>query len=298
MRTTRANPSSMAASTVPVPSTCPCTMWPPRRSLARSGSSRFTWSPAPRGPSDERRSVSAITSARKPSVDGSTAVRQTAFTATESPGPSSAPSGVDTRRRTPSPSSSTASTLPMPATSPVNTRSPLLQPRADQHVVADALDGEGLGAQRGADLVHARPGHRGARAPSAGDDRGHERVVLVDLARVEERSGQARPALQQHRLDLALPEFLEARADALGVGRALHADHLDARGLELPGGGAVGAAGADDDRRDVARGAHELRGERQARRRVEHDAARLALGAWGACSELRVVGQRSADADG
>src|SRR3954463_11913583 len=156
-------------------------MWPPSRSDARSGSSRFTWSPAPSGPSDERRSVSAITSARKPSAVGSTAVRQTPLTATESPGPSSAPPAAATRRLPPAPSSSTASTLPMPATSPVNTLSPLLQPRADQHVVADALDGEGLAAQRGADLAPARPGPRGARAPSAGDDRGHERVVLVDL---------------------------------------------------------------------------------------------------------------------
>ena len=47
----------------PVPSTWPCTTWPPRRSPARSGSSRLTSSPAPSGPSEVRRSVSGITSA-------------------------------------------------------------------------------------------------------------------------------------------------------------------------------------------------------------------------------------------
>src|SRR3954469_20877363 len=242
MRTMRAKPSSSSDSTVPVPSTWPCTMWPPRRSLARSGSSRFTWSPAPSGPSDERRSVSAITSARKPSADGSTAVRHTPLTATESPGASSAPSGVDTRRRTPSPSSSTASTLPMPATSPVNIGLPLLEARADQHVVADSLDRHRLGAQGGADAVDARARNRGAGAAAAGHDRRDERVVLVDLAGVEERAGQVRTALEQHGLDVALAELLERRAHALRVGRPLHADHLDAGGLELAGGRAGGAA--------------------------------------------------------
>src|SRR5215213_9073702 len=210
MRTTRAKPSSVADSTVPVPSTWPCTMWPPRRSPARSGSSRLTLSPAPSGPSDERRRVSAITSARKPSGAGSTAVRQTPLTAIESPGESSAPSGVATRSRAPSPSCSTASTLPIPATSPVNTiRSPLPEPRADQHVVADALDLDGLCAQRVLDLVDARPGDGRARAPAAGHDRRDERVVLVDLAGVEERAGQPRAALEQHRLDVALPQLVE-----------------------------------------------------------------------------------------
>ena len=47
-----AKPSSVADSTVPVPSTWPCTKWPPRRSAARSGSSRFTCSPDSSGPSE------------------------------------------------------------------------------------------------------------------------------------------------------------------------------------------------------------------------------------------------------
>src|SRR3954469_23833380 len=178
-------------------------MWPPSRSDARSGSSRFTRSPAPSGPSDERRSVSAITSAPKPSADGSTAVRHTPLTATESPGARSAPSAVDTRRRTPSPSSSTALTLPMPATSPVNTsRSPLLETRADQDVVADPLDLDGVGAQGGADRVDALAGDRRPGAPAARHERRDEGVILVDLAGVEERAREPRTALEQQRLDV------------------------------------------------------------------------------------------------
>ena len=98
-RTTREKPSSRTDSTVPVPSTWPCTMCPPRRSPARSGSSTFTSSPSPSGASEVRRSVSAITSAANDPPFGSTAVRQTPFTAIESPGASSVASGVSTSRR-------------------------------------------------------------------------------------------------------------------------------------------------------------------------------------------------------
>ena len=49
--------------TAPTPSTWPCTTWPPRRSCARSGSSRLTRAPAATSASEERRSVSCITSA-------------------------------------------------------------------------------------------------------------------------------------------------------------------------------------------------------------------------------------------
>ena len=44
--TTRAKPSSRTSRTVPSPSTWPCTTWPPRRSVARSGSSRLTAAPS------------------------------------------------------------------------------------------------------------------------------------------------------------------------------------------------------------------------------------------------------------
>src|SRR5687767_6444733 len=182
-------------------------MWPPRRSDARSGSSRLTESPWPSGPRDERRNVSAITSVRKPAGLGSTAVRQTPLTATESPGSSSPPSGVATWSRTPSPSCSTACTLPSPATSPVNIGLPLLEPCADQHVVGDPLDLDGRGAGSGIDRVDALAGDRRAGAAAARDDRGDERVELVDLARVEERAGQARAALEQHRANVALAEL-------------------------------------------------------------------------------------------
>ena len=48
------SPPRAARATVAVPSTCPCTMCPPRRSPARSGSSRLTREPARREPSAVR----------------------------------------------------------------------------------------------------------------------------------------------------------------------------------------------------------------------------------------------------
>src|SRR6185295_15270938 len=99
IRTTRELPSSVTDSIVPVPSTCPCTRWPPSRSLARSGSSRFTSSPIWSGASDVRRSVSGMTSAANEPFSRSVAVRQTPFTAIESPGSSSSarPLSISTR---------------------------------------------------------------------------------------------------------------------------------------------------------------------------------------------------------
>src|SRR4051812_23317900 len=167
-------------------------MWPPRRSDARSGSSRFTRAlPL----SEVRRRVSGITSAEKPSGPTSVAVRQTPFTATESPSASSAPSEVATRSRP----SCAASTVPTSTTSPVNTASPLLQSRRDQHVVVDDLDGggqrlRGLGDRLGALALDRCPG-----LLAAGELRRDEPPRLVHLAGVEEGARQPRAALEQQR---------------------------------------------------------------------------------------------------
>ena len=73
--------------TRPTPSTWPWTKWPPSGSPARSAGSTLTAAPASRRPSELRRSVSGTTSnSIAPSVSR-TAVRQTPFTLTESPGP-------------------------------------------------------------------------------------------------------------------------------------------------------------------------------------------------------------------
>src|SRR5699024_7462045 len=71
--------------TVAVDSTCPCTMWPPKRSAAPMAGSTLTLSPVVFVPSDVRRRVWTITSAVKLLSVNSVTVRQTPSMAIESP---------------------------------------------------------------------------------------------------------------------------------------------------------------------------------------------------------------------
>src|SRR4051794_40082189 len=203
----------------------------------------FTASPGASGPSEERRSVSAITSARKPPSPGSTAVRHTPLTATESPALSCPASAVATSMRAPSPSGSTALTVPVASTRPVNT-SPLREPRADQHVVADLLDVVGERPARGADELEAGALDRAPRLTASGDDGGHDHAHLVDLAGVEERARQVRAALEQERLHVARAQLVERRADTRRLVLAGHGDHLGAGRRERLGARARGRARA------------------------------------------------------
>ncbi len=81
----RAMPSLVRDATVPVPSMCPVTMWPPRRPEASRARSRLTGVPAESEPSAERLSVSGMTSARNAPPRTAFTVRQTPFTAMLSP---------------------------------------------------------------------------------------------------------------------------------------------------------------------------------------------------------------------
>src|SRR5689334_1198128 len=237
MRTRLAKPSTVTSSTVPVPSTWPCTKWPPSRSSARSGSSRLTGLPASRGPSEERRRVSAITSARKAPSAMVTAVRQTPLTAIESPSDSSSASAVSISIREPAGSFSSERTLPRSWTRPVNI-SPLRHPRADENVVVHALDLARDCASGGVDRLHALPLERRARVAAAHEHRRDEQAHLVDLARVEERAGEVRAALEQQGLDAARAELGQRRPDARALVLPRRDDHLGAGGLESVGGGA------------------------------------------------------------
>src|SRR3954468_12866817 len=300
IETIRAKPSSRPSRTEPRPSTWPCTTWPPRRSSARSGSSRFTRVPAPTSPSDERRSVSCITSAPKPSAAAPTAVRPTPLTATESPSRRSPASADCTRSRTPSSVASRATTVPRSAIRPVNTRSPLLEARGDEDVAGERLARERQRPQRVGDAVDALALERVARGPPAQHERRDEQADLVDRARVHERAREVRAALEQHARDgrVERAELVERRLHAGGLVLAGRDDDLGAGGLERVGRAARRGAGGDDDERHLGRLGDELRVERQARRRVEHDAARLAVDAVDAGRELRVVGERRPDPDG
>src|SRR4029450_2570840 len=108
------------------------------RSSARSGSSKLTRSPGPRGPSEVRSSVWFITSASNTPPSTAAAVRHAPLTDTESPGDNWSASAVRIRSLAPPSPDSTPSTVPMSATRPVNT-SPLPHPRAHQQILADAL---------------------------------------------------------------------------------------------------------------------------------------------------------------
>src|SRR5918994_2558581 len=237
-------------------------MCPPSRSPARSGSSRLTASPVASGPSELRRSVSSITSAEKPSRLGSTAVRQTPLTATESPGSSSPASSLRTRRRTPPPSRSSDSTVPVPATSPVNT-SPIPEAGDDQDVVVDALGLDRRRALRRGDLLDADALDGRLRLGPAEQQRRHEHARLVDLARLEEGASEVRSALEQERLDVALTELVERVRHARRLVRAGRDDHVDVRVLERLHRGVLGGARADDRERHLGHAADELRVERQ-----------------------------------
>src|SRR4051812_3787216 len=280
-----------------MPSTWPCTTWPPRRSVGRSGSSRLTGVPSRASASEERRSVSCITSAEKCPSAIRVAVRQTPLTATESPSAISGARPVRTASRTPSAPASTAETVPRSWTSPVNT-SPLPQPRGDQDVVGDTLDVEAQRAGGLGDLLDALALERVARARAADHHGRDEQPDLVDLAGVEERAGQVRAALEQDRGDPGGAELVERRAHARGLVLARGHDDVGAGDLERIGGQAPGRPRDHHRERDLAGAAHELGVQRQPRLGVEHHAARLAGDAGDAGGEQRVVGQRSADPDG
>src|SRR5262249_37874875 len=108
-----------------IPSTCPLTRWPPRRSAKRNAFSRFTRAPA--GNPAVVASVSGDTSASKPPAPRTTTVRHTPFTAMLSPIATSARSRPPalTARRNPPAAGVAVVTVPTAATIPENKRTPL-----------------------------------------------------------------------------------------------------------------------------------------------------------------------------
>src|SRR3954468_17431586 len=114
---------------LPVASTCPWTKCPPIRASARTGRSRFTWSPRCSEPSAETLMVSGEISMWTPSAGSAdTTVRQTPFTASESPGVSSADKSVCRRSRKPAGVGFISATWPTVSINPVNMRyAPLYQ---------------------------------------------------------------------------------------------------------------------------------------------------------------------------
>ena len=251
--------------------------------------------------SEERRSVSCITSAPKRSPHRPTAVRQTPLTATESPSDSSRASGDSMARRTPSLVECDLGDRPevgdeareQPPTTPAGApraarrRRPCSQSRVSARSASEMR-------------VDALALERVARRAPAEQQRGDEQAQLVDLAAVEEGARQVRAALEQHRGDRRVEraELVERRAHAGGLVLAGGDDDLGAGVLERVGVRAPRGARDDDDERHLVGGRDELRVQRQARGGVEDHAPRLVADAVDARGELRVVGQRGADAHG
>src|SRR5215212_3988218 len=249
----REKPSCVTSPISPIPSTWPCTTCPPRRSPARRGSSTLAFEPARRSPSVLRRSVSVMTSARKPAGSTAVAVRQTPSTATESPSRSSEASAVRTRRRTPSAVVSTASMRPRSCTSPVNIGSPFSQSGADEQVVSDPLAVERQCAHRLRDRLRALALERVAGGAPAHDDGPEEDPDLVDLPGVVAGAGEVGAALEQHARDPRGAERKQRRANPVGFVGAGGDDHVDAGHLQVGDGGAAGRTGDHDAERDLGR---------------------------------------------
>ena len=112
--------------------------------------------------------------------------------------------------------------------------------------------------------------------------------------------GEVRAALEQHRGDRRVEraELVERRAHAGGLVLAGGDDDLGAGVLERVGVRAPRGARDDDDERHLVGGRDELRVQGQAPGGVEDHAPRLVADAVDARGELRVVGQRGADAHG
>src|SRR4028118_1694427 len=216
-------------STVPPPSTWPCTTCPPRRPPALTARSRLTGSPPARPPRLLRRSVSAITSVDQTdaSPSGSTpvTVRQTPLTEMESPRDTSCRTRRARMRSTAaSDESSRAARVPTSSTIPVNTSAPLLVPRslpsvpggpqADLHVPAQQGDVAHLQRQRRADRADSQVPHQGG----AGAEQLRCQVDdgLVDEPGAQERGGQRRAPLEQHPAHVAVEQLGEQPGRAGG----------------------------------------------------------------------------------
>ena len=164
-----------------------------------------------------------------------------------------------------------------------------------------ALAVEGQRAQRVGDRVDALALERVARASARRAASGAMKRRSSSISPAS-RKAPARCGPPSSRIEVTAvqgAELVERRAHARGLVLAGGDDDLGAGRLERVGRRAPRGARDDDDRagpRGAA--ATSLRVERQARRGVEDDAPRLAAHAVDARGQLRVVGQRGADADG
>src|SRR5438552_5379680 len=201
--------------TLPIPSTWPCTRWPPRRSASRSGRSRLTGSPGRRSARLVRESDSSTTSASHQPSPTSTTVTQHPLAAIESPTFASWVTSVAAKRkRLPSRAASvpSSSTIPVnivlgpggaPTPPPRRAGGPLPGRRGrgnqlDPEVVPQAFDGHDAAAPDVSHRCRARAGEHRAGVVTAEQRRRHVEDVAVDEAGAVKGPGHAPPALHEH----------------------------------------------------------------------------------------------------
>ena len=274
-------------------------MWPPSRSSARSASSRFTGEPARSSPSEVRRSVSCIASARERAVAHARRGQADAVD-----GDRVAIGDLARQRR--------AHDDPRAVVGRVD--------RRDRAVVLDEAGEHAHHSRRRAvsrtssPICRRRSGSaRAARRRSARRPRRPRGPCRRRRAASARRTGaprRSRPASRNAPARCGPPSSSSAvtgvssspscssaettRAGsfspvAVTTSRSGHLERLD--------GAARRRARDDDDQRHLGRVGDELRVERKPCGGVEDDAARLAVDAVDARGQARVVGERRADPD-
>ena len=273
-------------------------MWPPSRSEARSASSRLTSAPAATSASEERRSVSCITSARNAAVGDrgrgeADAVDRDGVALGDLAGQPGAHGerhavvgGVDRVDR--------AEVLDEPGEHAHHSRS-----RAEIST-SSAIRSTSSASARVASAIRSTPspssGSRALEPPT--HDRREEQADLVDLAGVEERAGELRPALEQDRRDAGGAELVERGAHPRRLVLARGDDHVGAGDLERVGLQAR-ARRARRRRSAAARARPRTSWESSGSRPSESNTTRRGWrgDALDPRVELRVVGERGADPD-
>ena len=274
-------------------------MWPPSRSAARSASSRLT----PR-PARARRATSGAASRasrrrRTAAPQRPIAVRQTPLTATESPSPSSLVSVDSKLSRAPSAVRSTVATVPRSPDQAGEHRSPLLQPGARSG--GPRRPARTPASRRAARRRCARrprpPAGRGRCVPPSSIGARNRRTSSISPA---SRNAPARCGPPSSSTE-AMPSS-PSRSSASRTRAGSFSPVATTTSAPAISSASVAARGArardDDDQPLLARLGDELRVERQARRRSRRRRARgWRATAGDAGGQLRVVGQRRADAD-
>src|SRR5215471_18091647 len=180
----------------PTPSTCPCTIWPPKRASARIGRSRFTIEREARLPRLVRSSVSRDISAENTFPAIARTVRQTPFTAMLDPiRKSSKTPAPRTKIVRKSPASLVSTISPISSMIPVNIRS--------QYEIGTRMgDRPAADWNRFGQTLDAIPADRRDLAP-AKDPGCHKGHYLINDAGRQGIESQIRPAFQQKTLNFA-----------------------------------------------------------------------------------------------